>query len=1030
MSTTTPSNPPASTAPPAKPAAKAPAVSDPRDTPAMRQYYAFKKAHPGCILLFRIGDFYEMFDDDAVVASKAIGLTLTQRTAGVPMAGLPFHQLDTYLRRFIAAGFRVAVAEQTQDAAEAKGLVERAVTRVLTPGTLIDETLLSDDETAGLAAICFPYQDDQLAALAIAELSTGEMTVLHCHISQVGDELARRGVTELLYPEAADGKLPDRVTRALGPLTSSRLSTTARAGWHFRMQEAREVISEQFSVASVQGFGLNDDDQELLCVGAILRYLRQTQSPQSETDKAAATSASPTAEKSNTAAAAIAKILAHLRPPKRHRTGTTLLIDAGSLRSLEIDRTIRGSNLPAAAGLPSNLDGSLIGIFHARGIACRTPMGKRLLRRWLCEPSFDLKEINRRQSIVALLINDRTLSTNLAERLNAVQDVQRIGARLALGRSSPRDLVALGRSLAVIDELQQCISQCAPLRDAHETLCDVARHLRPVAQRITACCVEQPPNHLREGGLIRPGIDPALDEARRLRSDAAGWLAEYQARLIDQYQLPSLKVGFNKIFGYYIELPKAQAQRAPSEFSRRQTLTNAERYITPELKTFEDKVTHADARANEREQALFDELCALASRQLGPIARFADTAAALDVLLCFADKAHARGWVRPQIVDAPVIHITQGRHPVLDELRGTDFVPNDLTLGDLSAASSASDPEPDAGPTLRLTTETNNDQTETTAKSTTASTIPAPQEAAELPTEDFASLALITGPNMAGKSTFIRQTALLVILSHTGSFVPAQSATVGLTDRVFTRVGADDALFAGQSTFMVEMTETANILHNATHRSLVILDEIGRGTSTLDGLSLAWAIAEHLASRRSAPAPTTDSLAKPTKRSTTPRTKPRQLPGPRTLFATHYHELTRLSELLPGCVKNLHVAVREWDDRIVFLHRILPGRADRSYGIHVAKLAGIPQPAIDRAKVVLESLTVEHSGLLSASSSIPSSTSTPSTTQAANPTGQLGLFTEYINHPVVDALKAADLTNLSPLQAFDLLRSLQDQAKR
>lgn len=1009
----------------------------------MRQYYAFKKAHPGCILLFRIGDFYEMFDDDAVVASKAIGLTLTQRTAGVPMAGLPFHQLDTYLRRFIAAGFRVAVAEQTQDAAEAKGLVERAVTRVLTPGTLIDESLLGDDETAGLAAICFPYQDDQLAALAIAELSTGEMTVLHCHISQVGDELARRGVTELLYPEAADGRIPDRVSRAVGPLAGARLSTTARAGWHFRMQEAREVICEQFSVASVQGFGLNDDDQELLCVGAILRYLRQTQSPHTETDKAAAAAVSPSAEKSNAAAAAIAKILAHLRPPKRHRAGTTLLIDAGSLRSLEIDRTIRGSNLPAAAGLPSNLDGSLIGIFHARGIACRTPMGKRLLRRWLCEPCFDLKEIHRRQSIVALLISDRTLATNLAERLNAVQDVQRIGARLALGRSSPRDLVALGKSLGVIDELRECIAQCSPLRDAHETLSDVARHLRPVAQRILSTCVDEPPAHLREGGLIRPGIDPALDEARRLRSDAAGWLAEYQARLIDHHQLPSLKVGFNKIFGYYIELPKAQAQRAPSEFSRRQTLTNAERYITPELKTFEDKVTHADARALEREQALFDELCILASRQLGPIARYADTAATLDVLLCFAEKAHTRGWVRPQIVDAPVIHITQGRHPVLDELRGTDFVPNDLTLGDLSAPASITAPENDTTPALRLAAAESDEHSERKDRNESAAAEPTttnarsspaqsqPPAPADLSDEDRASLALITGPNMAGKSTFIRQTALLVILAHTGSFVPAQAATIGLTDRVFTRVGADDALFAGQSTFMVEMTETANILHNATHRSLVILDEIGRGTSTLDGLSLAWAIAEHLASRRAAPTnilTPTDPAAKPAKRATS-RSKSRDLPGPRTLFATHYHELTRLSELLPGCVKNLHVAVREWDDRIVFLHRILPGRADRSYGIHVAKLAGIPQPAIDRAKVVLESLTVEHSGLLTASSTIPSSTPSPAKAPA-NPSGQLGLFTEYVNHPVVDALKAADLTNLSPMQAFDLLRTLQDQAKR
>ncbi|MEM9374290.1 MAG: DNA mismatch repair protein MutS [Planctomycetota bacterium] len=464
-----------------------------------------------------------------------------------------------------------------------------------------------------------------------------------------------------------------------------------------------------------------------------------------------------------------------------------------------------------------------------------------------------------------------------------------------------------------------------------------------------ASFVDDAPGHMRDGGVIRDGVDARLDEARGLERDAGAWLAEYQSRMMGEHDLPGMKVGYNKVFGYYIELPSAQARRAPAGFTRKQTLKNAERYITPELKEFEDKVMNASGIALERERALFDGLCERARQRVPDMVEYADTVAELDVLLGFADKAHHRGWVRPEIDDARGISIHGGRHPVLDETLGQNFVPNDTELG------------VDAAP---------------------------------------ASLALITGPNMAGKSTYIRQAALLVVLAQAGSFVPADRASIGVCDRVFTRVGADDALHRGQSTFMVEMTETANILNNTTSGSLVILDEIGRGTSTLDGLSLAWAITERLAGDES-------SL------------------GPRTLFATHYHEITELEEKLSGRVRNLHVAVREWTteegrQEIAFLHAIRPGRADQSYGVHVAELAGVPKPVTERAREILSALSVQHSKL-----------DTDRVAPPARPisnSGQLGLFTEFVPHPAIDELREIKLDAMTPLEAFDALRALQERA--
>jgi DNA mismatch repair protein MutS len=796
---------------------------------------------------------------------------------------------------------------------------------------------------------------DSPVGVAVVDLSTGAFVLLDSTVDALPDELVRRHVTELLYSTPAvssDGQPPTRVAEALRALG---VSGTGQPAWHFRREESLEIVKRVFGVAALGGFGLRDDDIALPAAGAVLRYLQSTQ-PGAADDRDAAAAVNPRAPRAT---------LSHLQPPRREDPSGYCVLDATSLRSLEVLSTIRGGG---GVGRGETLDGSLAGIFATSRVfpGCRTAMGKRLVRDWLCRPLCDLDKIQGRQRCVATLVEDRQTAASLAATLGEVQDIARIAGRIALARATPRDVVALGRSLAEVRRVEAALAN-APAFEAHRAaIASVARELLPLSEQIARTCVESPPTHLREGGLVKDGVDAALDEARLLQRDAASWMADYQSQLISKHDLPSLKVGYNKIFGYYIELPSAQAKRAPDAFSRKQTLKNAERYTTPELRDFESKVSTAQARAIDREQLIFEQLCSAAAALIERINAFADTAAELDVLACFAEKASRRRWVRPEVVADKVINIVQGRHPVLDELLENNFVPNDVELGGASNGA------------------------------------------------DTPHLALITGPNMAGKSTFIRQTALLVLLAHTGCFIPAQSAVVGLTDRIFTRVGADDALHAGQSTFMVEMTETARILNHATARSLVILDEIGRGTSTLDGLSLAWAIAETLAGNAE------------------------HAPSPRTLFATHYHELTDLEEMLPGRVKNLHVSVREWGDQIVFLHRILPGRTDQSYGIHVAKLAGMPSATVARAREVLQSLAVHH-GLNAAAQergaarSVPGDGApmhdAPGTRSGVKPAarnGQLGLFTEYLHHPAIDALREIKLDALSPIQAFDQLRALKE----
>jgi len=859
---------------------KSKTTNNPWSTPAMQQYRQMKDAHPECVLFFRMGDFYEMFDEDARVVSKAIGLTLTQRGNGLDMAGVPHHAAEGYMRRMVDAGFRVAVCEQLEDPALAKGVVKRGVTRVVTPGTLIDESLLDESRSNLLGSM---LNNNGKVSIALTELSTGTFELHQCELHRVGDTLERLGLSEVILAE--DDKDLAKVATQFG------VSITTRPTWMFHQDECNAVITTQFGVATVEGYGLTPDDPRVCAAGALLTYIKQTQ-----TETA---------------------LISHLRPPTIRNEDSFVALDATTIRSLEIEQTIRSNSV----------EGSLLWVMQR----CKTAMGKRLLRNWLCNPLANRQAIEQRQSVVRAFVENVEMLRKTQSTLVGIQDIARIAGRVSMSRVTPRDIVALGLSIQACNELASGIDSASTQRIKND-IEKLSSTLTPLANSIQSQCVDAPPAHMRVGGLFRDGIDEKLDEARILQRDAGSWLSNYQAELSEQTGISTIKVGYNKVFGYYIEVSHAQAIHVPDTFTRKQTLKNAERYITPELKEFESKVLSAEAMALSRELELYSELCVQITSHLASILAFADVVARLDTLASFAEIARTYEYVLPTLVNENFIQISQGRHPVLDRLLQERFVPNDCTLQD-------------------------------------------------------ESLALITGPNMAGKSTYIRQVALITLLAHTGSFVPAKSATIGVVDRIFTRVGASDELHSGQSTFMVEMVETANILNNATDKSLVILDEIGRGTSTLDGLSLAWAIAEQLAER-----------------------------GCRTLFATHYHELTSLADC-DESILNLHVTVREWQDEIVFLYGIEEGRTDRSYGIHVAKIAGVPDDVVSRANELLETLTVH-------------------TQQASNeslthtPPPQMNLFTEYVQNPLVDELKDVDINSMSPMEAFERLRTLSEKANR
>ncbi len=796
-------------------------------TPMMQQYREAKERHPGMLLLFRMGDFYETFHEDAEVAARVLGLTLTSRDKTIPMAGFPHHSLDHHLHKLLHAGHRVAICDQMEDAALAKGLVRREVTRVVTPGTVTEDELLDPQRANYLAALA---PDGARVGLAWVDLSTGQFQAADVADTGLADDLARLAPAECLHAERTAARLADPL-RAACP----GMALTARPDWTFEAASARAALFTHFGVRTLAGFGFEDEQPCLWAAGALLLYLQET----------------------------LKAGLAHLHRLRPYRQTRHLVLDEVTRRSLELTRTLREGE--RAGSLLSVIDRTV------------TPMGARLLQEWILTPLAERRPIEERQDAVAELLAEHALRGDLRDVLGAATDLPRLTARVSTGRATPRDLAGVARTLRLLPRIKAKVTarQAGLLRDLEARL-DLCPDLR---EGLDAALVDDPPISPREGGLIKDGYNPELDELRATTRDGKDWIAHFQADEIRKTGIPSLKVGFNQVFGYYIEVTHSHAGKIPADYTRKQTLKNAERYITPELKAQEEKVLTAQDKIYQREHDLFLALRGQVAAQTRRLLQTAEVLATLDVLASLAELAAARRYCRPDLDDKPVLHVSDGRHPVLDQtLPPGTFVPNDVALG------------PDSG-----------------------------------------LLWLITGPNMAGKSIFIRQAALLTLLAQMGSFIPARAARIGLVDRIFTRVGASDELSRGQSTFMVEMTEAANILNNATGRSLVILDEIGRGTSTYDGVSLAWAITEYLH----------DHL------------------GCRALFATHYHELAQLAEQLPG-LRNYNVLVRECREEIVFLHKIAPGSADKSYGIHVARLAGVPDEVLTRARQVLGELEARH----------------------------------------------------------------------
>ena len=865
--------------------------ADPKPTPAMQRYLEVKAQNPGTILLFRIGDFYELFYEDAQTAARVLGLTLTSRDKGstnpIPMAGFPYHQLDNYLRRLIQAGFRAAVCEQVEDPALAKGLVKREVTRVVTPGTLTDDALLDPRESNFLAAVC---ADRDSRGLAWLELSTGRFVAAQIASEHLQDELARLAPAECLVPEG-------RVSLAVS--SASHTLATERAAWCFSPTHCRRVLLEHFGTKTLDGFGWDDEPSPAItAAGVLLEYVQETQK----------------------------SALHHITRLEPFERGSNLLIDEATRRSLELTRTLRDEKR----------DGSLLAVIDETV----TPMGARLLAEWLSNPLTNLEAINRRLDAVAELSENPVLCQELRESLKSAYDLQRLTARVATGRASPRDLRCLSNTLELLPTVKaKLCGRRAPLLAELEAQLDLCAE---VHSAIDAALIEEPPLTLLEGGLIRPGFNASLDELRDLARGGKEWIARYQAREIERTGIPSLKVGFNKVFGYYLEITAAQAAKTPipANYIRKQTLKNQERFITPELKEHEEKVLRAEQQALSLEQELFNSLRGTVSAQGARLRQSAEVLAQVDVLTGLAVLAVKGNYCRPELAEEPILDIREGRHPVLDRMQPTgQFVPNDVLLG-----------------------------------------------------EEEGRVQIITGPNMAGKSTYIRQAALLTILAQIGSFVPAKQARIGIADRIFARVGASDELGRGQSTFMVEMTETARILHAASERSLVILDEIGRGTSTYDGISLAWSVTEFLH----------DAI------------------GCRTLFATHYHELTELTATLKNA-RNWNVAVREDDDGIVFLHKIVAGSADKSYGIHVARLAGIPIQVVERARIILETLENDHID----KNGLPK---VPPRKNPGSPERQLELF-HVIEHPVMDRLRELNPERMTPLEALEALHRMREELR-
>ena len=873
-------------------------------TPAMKQYVKIKENHPDCILLYRMGDFYEMFFEDAVIAAPVLEITLTSRNKGkedsVPLCGFPYHAASAYITKLIEKGFKVAICEQTEDPKKAKGIVKREVIRVITPGLVLEEENLTAGENNYLACLS---ADRNSLGLAFLDISTGEF-----QISEFSDReiffvaIAGLDFKELILPQSFQDKLLLKTLQAQMPaLRINYLDDDC-----FQSAPAEDVLNQNFSAEILMGSRIKEYPAAMKAAGAVLSYVFQTQKMNPH----------------------------HISAMKWYSTENFLLLDDTARRNLEIFKTIQDN---AKAG-------SLFSLFQET----LTPMGTRRLRWWMNYPLVDVEKIKTRLAAVAELKDNHLLRANLRKIFSRIYDLERLAGRVSLRVSNPRDLIALKNSLTVIPELKSMLGDCtAPaIAFIRSSLTEMSAVTELVAQAI----IDDPPQKIQEGGFIAIGYDEELDKLRFISRDGKKWIASLEADERKKTGIHSLKIGFNNVFGYYIEVTKANAAMVPDSYIRKQTLVNAERYINQELKEFEQTVLNAEEKIREKEQQLFLTLRDRLEQYIPDIQNNSLMIAELDAFAALAEIAEKYHYVCPEIDDDDIIEIKDGRHPVVEAaLTKEGFVPNDC-LVDLQ----------------------NN------------------------------KLLIITGPNMAGKSTYIRQVALIVLLSQMGSFVPASKARVGVVDQIFTRVGASDSLIKGQSTFMVEMTETAEILKNATSRSLVIFDEVGRGTSTFDGLSIAWAVAEYIH----------DFCGR----------------GVRALFATHYHQLTDLIVTKTG-VKNYNIAVKEWGEKIIFLRKIMEGGTSRSYGIEVARIAGVPQEVITRAREILRNLEKGEFDEIGMPRIIRG------TRGGKNVSPQLSLFTrresavarENQNQEIIDELKKIDIHSMSPLEALNKLSELKNK---
>jgi len=843
----------------------------PVNTPMMQQYMRIKKDYPDMLLFYRMGDFYELFHDDAKRASKLLDITLTARGKSggnaIPMAGVPYHAAEGYLAKLVRKGESVAICEQIGDPATSKGPVERKVMRVVTPGTLTDEALLAENGDNLLAAVF----RDQTANIGLAwlDLAGGRFRLTEITGDEaLAAELARLRPAELIYDEDQN----------IEEISRSQIRTTARPPWHFDLDSGTRLLCAQFQVRDLSGFGCDDYPRGVAAAGALIQYLNDTQKT----------------------------ALPHLLSISVEHSADALVMDAPTRRNLELEKSLTGHDQHTLAAIMDQ---------------CQSPMGSRMLKRWIHRPLRDHECLKARYQAIEMLSGSR-LGDSLQQTLDGIGDIERILARVALRSARPRDLLKLSNALGRLPELRTALADCdSPL------LSSLSRQIRghPVERSLLQkALVENPPMLIRDGGVIAKGYDAELDELRAIAENADQYLLDLEARERDRSGISTLKLGYNRVHGYYIEISKGQAHKAPADYVRRQTLKGAERYITPELKKFEDKVLSARERALAREKHLYEELIEQLVYVLTKLQSSAAGIAELDVIVCFAERATALNLTKPQLASEPCIEIRGGRHLVVEHVIDTPFVANDLLLNEKNR------------------------------------------------------LLVITGPNMGGKSTYMRQAALITILAHIGSFVPADSLRIGPIDRIFTRIGASDDLAGGRSTFMVEMTETATILNNATDHSLVLMDEIGRGTSTFDGLSLAWAAAHFMGEKVRA----------------------------FTLFATHYFELTALAAEVPDC-SNVHLDATEHKGQLVFLHSVKPGPASRSYGLQVAALAGVPGKVIRRAKSYMATLQAQQS---------------PDSPQAQL---ELNVVDDNPENALLDALDAIEPDELSPREALEKLYDLK-----